>query len=274
MPFAAGVLISGKWPFGEAVCQMIAFFGPFLLYVSPVTMGFTAVNRYVRICKSNQQYKRFFSPRKSLISLASAWILIACYILITRLTGLQGFNFVPGYAVCLNQHLNTLATIIHYVVVLGLFYILPLVLTIFSYRKVLIKIREHNEVSARSLENQGFATVTTHEIRISRSLFVVVFAFMSCWTPVWLITILTRLSIVHTMPRNIQLLCTFLLNLSNTVNPFIYAGMNPLFRREFRRILYCRPGKNIRQASTENVLQEPNRRVAPLELLDVNRDLT
>ena len=269
MPFAAGVLISGKWPFGEAVCRMTSFFGPYLLYVSPVTMGLTAVNRYVRMCKSNQQYKRFFSPWKSFISLASAWILIACYILITRFAGLQGFYFEPGYAVCLNQHLNNLATIIHYVFVFGLFLIVPLVLTIFSYRKVLIKIREHNAVSARSLENQGgnLATLTTHEIRISRSLFVVVFAFMLCWIPVWLITLLTRLGIVATMPRNIQLLCTFFLNLSNTINPFIYAGMNPLFRREFRRILYCKPSEpDIRQASTENVRQRPNGRVAPLDI--------
>lgn len=268
MPFAGGVLISGKWPFGEAVCQMLAFFGPYVLYVSPVTMGFTAVNRYVRMCKSDQQYKRFFSPWKSRISLASAWMFIACYILITRLTGLQGFSFVPGYAVCLNQHLNKVATIIHYFFVLGLFFVLPLVLTIFSHRKVLIKVREHNTVSARSLENQtgNFATVTTHEIRISRSLFVVVFAFMLCWVPVWLITILTRLSIVDTMPRNIQLLCAFFLNLSNTINPFIYAGMNPLFRREFRRILYCRTEEHMRQASAENVIQRPNRRVVPLDV--------
>ena len=268
IPFAAGVLISGKWPFGEGVCQMIAFFGPYVLYVSPVTMGYTAVNRYVRMCKSNQLYKRFFSPWKSFISLASTWILIACYILIMRFTGLQGVYFDPGYAVCLNENLNTFAIIIHYVIVLGLFFILPMVLTIFSYRKVLIKIREHNVVSARSLENQerNFAPVTTHEIRISRSLFVVVFAFMLCWMPVWLITILTRLVIVDTMPRNVQLLCTFFLNLSNTVNPFIYAGMNPLFRREFRRILCCRPGENIAQAATKNDPQRPNKRVRPLDV--------
>jgi len=267
MPFAEGVLILDKWPFGKAVCQMIAFFGPFVLYISPVTMSFTAVNRYVRICKSNQQYKRFFSSWKSFISLTSAWILIACYILTARYTGLQGFYFEPGYAVCLNQHLNKLATIVHYVFVLRLFFLLPLVLTIFSYRKVFIKIQEHNALLARSLENQElhFASVTTHEIRISRSLSVVVFAFMLCWIPVWLITILTRLSIVDAMPRNIQLLCTFFLNLSNTVNPFIYGGMNPLFRKEFRRILLCKPREpEIRQASNENVGQRPNLRVAPI----------
>ena len=35
----------------------------------------------------------------------------------------------------------------------------------------------------------------------------------------------------------------FSLNISNAVNPFIYAGMNPVFRREFRRLLVCRFGE-------------------------------
>ena len=215
---------------------MITFFGPYVIYVSPVTMGFTTVNRYVRMCKSNQQYKRLFSQRRSCTSLASAWILISCYILIRVFLRAR---------ICsvLKSTFKQFSNIIHYVFVFGLFFILPMVLTVFSYRKVFVKIREHNAVSARSLENQegNFASMITHEIRISRSLCVVVFAFILCWIPVWLITILTRLGIVDTMPRNIQLSRTFFLNLSKTVNPFIYAGMNPLFRREFRQILYCRP---------------------------------
>ena len=34
---------------------------------------------------------------------------VACYILIVRLTGLQEFHFVPGYAVCMNAHLREFA---------------------------------------------------------------------------------------------------------------------------------------------------------------------
>ena len=55
MPFGTGVLITSKWVFGEAVCQLHAFFSLFVIYVSPVTMGLTAVNRYVRICKSDHR---------------------------------------------------------------------------------------------------------------------------------------------------------------------------------------------------------------------------
>ena len=244
MPLVAGVLISGRWPFGETVCQMHAFFSLFVVYVSPVTMGLTAINRYVRMCKSDQQYKRFFSKRKSRVVLASVWMFVASYILILRFTGLQGFHFMPGYAACLGKHLSKFGKMVHYFVVVVLFFILPLAVTIFSYRKVSKKIREHNMGVALVLQTQGSdSTVSKHEIRISRSLFVVVFAFMLCWLPGWLVALLTRF--VTDIPRNVQLLCPFVMNLSNTINPFIYAGMNPLFRREFTRILRCESYKRI-----------------------------
>ena len=244
MPPATGVLITGRWPFGETACQIHAYFGLFAVYVSPVTMGLTALNRYTRICKSDQQYNLFFSKKKSRISLGSAWTFVALYILIPRVTGLQDFHFVPSYAACLNRHLSNFGKMVHYFVVLGLFFVLPLAVTIFSYRNVLKKIQEHNTGTAQSLRINN-ETVTSNEIRLSKSLFVVVFAFMLCWVPAWFITILTRLVFGNKMPRNVQLLCTFFLNISNAINPFIYAGMNPVFRREFRKLLGCKFGVRV-----------------------------
>ena len=209
MPPATGVLITGRWPFGETACQIHAYFGLFAVYVSPVTMGLTALNRYTRICKSDQQYNLFFSKKKSRIFLGSAWTFVALYILIPRVTGLQDFHFVPSYAACLNRHLSSFGKMVHYFVVLSLFFVLPLAVTIFSYRKVLKKIQEHNTGTAQSLRVNNNETVTSNEIRLSKSLFVVVFAFMLCWVPAWFITILTRLVFGNKMPRNVQLLCAF-----------------------------------------------------------------
>ena len=246
MPLATGVLISGGWPFSETICQMHAFFSVFVVYISPVTMGLTALNRYVRICKSDLLYKKLFSRRNSLILLAFAWTFIATYILIIRLAGFQKVRFVPGYAACLNDHLSELGRSVHYVIVIGLFVILPLAVTILSYRKVFRKIRQHNIEVAQDLQRQaGNLPVNSHEIRICRSLFVIVFAFMLCWLPAWIITILKRLHIVAKIPRNVELLCAFCLSLSNTINPFIYAGMNPMFRKEFFVILRCQSGQSV-----------------------------
>ena len=129
MPPATGVLITGRWPFGETACQIHAFFSLFAVYVSPVTMGLTALNRYTRICKSDQQYNLFFSKKKSLIFLGFSWTFVALCILIPRLTGLQEFYFVPSYAGCLNRQMSDLGKILHYIVVLGLFFALPLAVT-------------------------------------------------------------------------------------------------------------------------------------------------
>ena len=191
MPFSAGVLITGGWPFGENVCEMNGLFSVFVTYVSPVTMGLTAFNRFTRICKSDQQYKRFFSQRKSRIFLASAWVFVAFYlILMTFITGLQEFRFSPDYALCLNMHLTKLGSIIHYVVVVSLFLILPLTVSIFCYRKVFKKIRQHNMGAAQVLQPQArISGISLREIRISKSLFVVVFAFMVCWVPLWIINL-------------------------------------------------------------------------------------
>ena len=259
MPLTSGVLVAGGWPFGENLCRVSGSCAIFVIYVSPVTMGLTAFNRYIRICKSHQLYRRVFSQRKSRLLLAAAWTLVAFYlILMTRLTGLQEFRFYPDNAVCLNAHFTKLGSIIHYFFVVGLFFALPLGVTIFSYRNVFKKIREHNMGAARAFHAQArIPGINSHEIQISRSLFVVVFAFMLCWIPPWVINLLTRFRVVANMPRNIVLLGSFCLSLSNAINPFIYAGMNPLFRKEFGRILRCE-SNNLAQGTSQASNGRPN----------------
>ena len=104
--------------------------------------------------------------------------------------------------------------------------------------------------AAQALQAQArIQGISSQEIRISRSLFAVVFAFMLCWVPLWVVTILTRLRIVANMSQSVELLCTFCFNLSNAINPFIYAGMNPLFRKEFIQILRCETGNLVEEIS-------------------------
>lgn len=245
MPLGIGVLITSDWIFGEVMCELEAFFVCFVAYVSPVTMGLTAINRYFRICKSEQQYKKFFSPWKSRTWLACVWFVVALYAVVPKLAGLQNYAFVPGYGICALAFPSYAGKIINYCIVLSLFLAIPLAITMFSYTKVALVIRQHNSTSSSTTQNRGNACITSREIRLSKSLFFVVFAFMMCWAPFWLIIISKRFRLVTKMPRNVQLFCLFLLYLSNTINPFIYAGMNPVFRREFRKILFCQRRRRI-----------------------------
>ena len=266
MPLSIGVLISGKWIYGDAVCQLHAFFSMFAIYVSSVTMGLTAINRYTRMCKSDQQYKKWFSMKKSRMLLVFLWVFVACYIVVPRLSGLQRYHFVPGYAGCSIRHLSELGKKIHYGIVVVLFFLTPLMATIFCYAKVAKMIRQHNHSASAVLEGRSRARViirqqlsrrskfSAHEIKLCKSLFAVVFAFMICWIPIWIIVILRRFpNLVGKMPRNVELFCAFLFYTSNTINPFIYAGMNPAFRREFRKILQCERWRQLAVQSANGI---------------------
>ena len=263
MPLSAGVLINGKWIYGGAIRQLHAFFSLFVIYVSPVTMGLTAVNRFVRMCKSDLQYNKLFSMHKSLVLVAVVWVFVACYTTVSCLFGLHEYGFVPGYDEDSIVHLSELGKMIHYAIVLSLFFLTPLMATIVSYSKVAKMIRKHNYSASATLERRSNIRaiierqhsgrrncLSAHEIKLSKSLFAVVFAFMICWIPFWVIVILRRFDLVAKMPRNVELFGIFLFYLSNTINPFIYAGMNPAFRREFRRILLCKRWRRRVHVST------------------------
>ena len=240
MPLTLGVLITGEWVYGPVICYFHSFFDGFVVYVSPVTMGLTAFDRYMRICKSEQQYKKMFSPWKSRAWMACAWFFIACYSAVPKLAGLLDYAFVPGYALCAPAPLNQTGKVVHLAIILCFFLLTPLLTTIFSYIKVAKMIRQHNVAISSTIHNGATgSSINVQELRLSKALFVVVFAFMICWIPFWVIVVVKRFHVVEKMPRNIELLCIFFIYLSNTINPFIYAGMNPIFKSEFKKMFCC-----------------------------------
>lgn len=246
MPFSTTVLITSDWVFGSVFCNLLGIFGGFVIYISPSTMGLMAFNRYMRICRSDQQYTKMFSPWRSRALLAFLWIFVVCYTAAPKLAGIQDFVFVPGYAQCAPAHLTEIGKLFHYAFVVIFFLLIPLLTTIFSYRKVARTIQLHTVDASTS-------HFTTREIEISKSLFVVIFGFMICWIPFGVIVLLKRFHLVATMPRNVELFSHFCSFFSNTINPFVYAGMNPIFRREFRKILCCQLRRNAVSVSGEGI---------------------
>ena len=130
---------------------------------------------------------------------------------------------------------------------LTLFLITPLLATTLCYSKVLKAFCQHQAGVFPSLRHSrgNEARISVQEIRLSRSLFIVFFTFLSCWIPLWVIVVLRRFFIVR-MPRNVELLCMFFLYISSSVNPVMYAEMNSLFRKEFRQIILCRSRSLVR----------------------------
>ena len=119
-----------------------------------------------------------------------------------------------------------------------LVFVLPFFVGFFSYYKVFIKIRQHELDVGSSLQNSnnGAGRISRQEISISRVLSYVTAGFLICWVPMWGFIFWKRFS-PGTAPRVVQLIAMFLLFLSSTINPFIYAIINRVFGEEFCKLL-------------------------------------
>ena len=260
MPLTIGVLITGRWPYGEALCNVHAFFTLFSVYVSPTTMGLTAFNRYVRIVRPGH-YSRIFNARQSKIYVAAIWLIVSGYVFIPKLAGWTDYGFIPGYAVCTIVHPTEAMKIAHYCIVVVFFFLLPLGVATFSYYKIFTMVNQHKINTNLAIKEE--CRISVREIHISKSLAIIVLAFALCWIPFWVVAMMQRFAPHTVVPRNVQLLCPFLLFFSSTINPFIYAGMNPSFRAEFRAILLC---KFLKKPSVAVQAQEFGNSPSPLEI--------
>ena len=256
MPLASTTLIIGRWDFGDAVCQIQGFIDVFSTYATPATLGLTAVNRYVKIVKTNH-YKKYFSPLRSKIWLCCVWIFLLLYLLTGRATNLLSFEFVPSFEVCALGFANMRVRIVHFCMMFGLFFTVPLCSGMFSYYKVLSTTHQHQVNTAPSLRyrtNCGGSS-SLKEIHLTRVLLYVATGFLCCWIPMWAFILWKRFS-PETCPRRAANLVTFFLFLSATINPFIYAFTNCGFQTEFRKLLCCRHTSNQVAAADVDEVRE------------------
>ena len=246
MPLASTTLIIGKWVFGDAVCQIQGFVDVFTFNVTPATLGLTAFNRYMKIVKTTH-YNKIFSTHKSKMWLICLWLTFALYLIIARFTNWLQIKFVQSYAACAFYFPTGESLIVHYCITVGLLFILPLFIGIFSYYKIYLKTHEHQQNVVSSLQNRnenGVVRSSVKETNISRVLLFVAAGFLCCWIPMWALVLWFRFS-PETSTRIATMLAMFCFFLSASVNPFIYAFTNGEFRREFRKLLsrYCRKAR-------------------------------
>ena len=133
MPLASAVLITGRWIFGDPLCQLQGFVEAFVEYSTPATMGLLAFNRYIRIVKTSP-YNKMFSPHRSKFWLSCVWLSLALYLLIGRVSNWSTFEFGPGYASCSVAFTISENRIVHYAScsVCCFFYRFPLVFLVIA----------------------------------------------------------------------------------------------------------------------------------------------
>lgn len=238
-PLTVGTLIQGRWNYGFVGCIIQGFCTYFLTLVSLLTMAFMAVNRFFRVVKP-QMYKKIFTKRNSVCIITSFWLFLGLSVSFPVLVNWAEFAFYPGYAACVLKFYDVKFTRI-FLTLDAVLILLPCMFTISGcYFKVSQAVRHHNLTVVSSLQRrngpQNNLNVNVEEIRITRTLFLLVGTFGVCWIPAYIIGFLSRGELVFIPPQG-TLAVTYLVGFNSAINPFIYGAMNQSFRQEFRLLI-------------------------------------
>ena len=76
--------------------------------------------------------------------------------------------------------------------------------------------------------------------RVTKMVLAVSIIYVMCWTPDLVIYALIHFSSKHNLGDAADIISIMLVTCNSTVNPFIYAYVNPRFRNQIKALLYCR----------------------------------
>lgn len=247
-PFILAVLMTGQWLFGDAVCKFQAMAMYALVGVSLYLMALIAVNRYYCVVKP-EKYRVIFSCKSTFVFVILIWLVVFGTVLAFYAIKLFSFYFHPFKATCvLYMHPKTdsviLLDLVNYTVT-ALFVMIPFSIFIFFYARIFHHVRRHQINVASTLQNpelhgSGLSSRAA-ELKMTRTMFVIVFVYVLCWIPVFVTEIVMNTAYAwHEINRILALTCTALGLLSSVINPWIISIMNRTFRKEVYKILRCK----------------------------------
>ena len=232
MPFTVVSLFYSRWMFGESFCRFHGFGALTFGLVSLQTMGLIAISRYYCVMKT-EKYTVLFKKQRALLYIAVVWCVALVGSVPPFFFNNGGFEFQPGKAMCLYTFEGNIA----YTVFIECVYVAaPLATIIFCYAKVFRTVSRSNRLLSNANDLQRLRA-NIKEAKVTKTLAAVMVGFTCCWLPVCVVDNIDAARGEHTLPRQVYLTYAFLVYLSSTINPFIYAATHVQFRWEYEAIL-------------------------------------
>ena len=236
MPFTTATFVVGRWVTGRAHCLFQGVCFMTFVTISLQTMCLISVNRYICVVRPGK-YKKFFTFRKTLGYIGTAWLLSCIASIPPLFWGKDDYSFHPGKAFCLYPFEINMA----YTFTLGIIFIgIPFCVMSFCYSKVLMAVRRVHRVHPQGIQNGTALTCNVEEMKITQTVSLVFLAFSVCWIPVGVIDFTDVARGFPSHPRQVYVFETFVIFLSSTINPLIYGLTSGKFRREYKKLLCCK----------------------------------
>ncbi|EDO38276.1 predicted protein, partial [Nematostella vectensis] len=226
------LLFLGYWPFPDLVCQFYGFCIVDCAIASLLLVAATAVNRYFKVVRTNY-YRNLFTPRRTKLLICGCWLLAALVPTLFLVRG-ERYHFHPAKILCVQQNRQE-GVLTWYVLTWYVYIIVAMCTIVTSYYKIFRTIRRHQ--TRVNCMQQNTTGPNIQDIKVTRTLFLTVVAFLVCWIPILIIDNIDDSLGLFSLPREVYLFYSWIGAFSSVINPFIYGAMNPAFREEYKKIL-------------------------------------
>ncbi|EDO41012.1 predicted protein, partial [Nematostella vectensis] len=216
MPLTTYTILEGRWVLDERMCTVTGFSNILSFIASVMSLAMISIARYAGIWKS---YSKYFTGRRCLIYIACVWFL-STSLAIPPLIGWARYSYIAGNSFCFVDWPSSISYTV-FMIAICLFG--PLITMIYCYWNIWKTTKEST------------ATLTSHsrhDMRLTRTLIIVVVVFAICWTP-FAVTMVVKVILDKPIPRAVDF-GTLLLGYANSAcNVVIYVIMGKQFRQAF-----------------------------------------
>ena len=230
MPFSLVSFINRKWPFSGTACTLNAFLIGGLLAFSLFTMSCTAITRYFRVVRPSMHQS--LTGKRSVLVISGFWFTILVLTAIPIFVDSGHGRYYSTRCFCRLHYQNR--TVYWKIDIVRAMLSVVMGCTIFlGYYKVFRFVSRHNQAVLPNLQQGNHPRI--EEVKVTRTLSLVVFGFVACWIPTGIIEGLDFIShsLGFQVPAFLAFQRTTFMFASSAVNPLIYGFTNKQFKKEF-----------------------------------------
>ncbi|KXJ05923.1 Melatonin receptor type 1B-B [Exaiptasia diaphana] len=199
------------------------------LLVLPMCFSVNVVG-YFSVVKPNK-YRKYFTMKSTKLGIVLVWVYADMATIPYLLSG-NRMVFHPGKFCYLEIEVAWYTAL-----TVSLYIGIPTSVTLYCYLRVFQAVHRHNKQFSQSRGSSN--NLSVEEIKITRTLFVVMLVYMTCWTPILIIDLIDTGRGYWSMKREVYIIYGFLATLISATNPIIYGLMNPQFKKEYLKIMQC-----------------------------------
>ncbi|CAB1315934.1 unnamed protein product [Coregonus sp. 'balchen'] len=228
-PFSFAASLYGRWLIGAHGCKWYGFANSLFGIVSLVSLAILSYERYSTIlCYTKADPSDY---KKAWLAIAGAWL----YSLVWTVPPFFGWGSYgpegPGTMCSVQWHQRSSRNI-SYVTCLFIFcLLLPLLLMIFCYGKILFAIHGVAKINQSSAQRRE-----THVLVMVVSM---VSCYLLCWMPYGVVALLATFGQVGLVSPTTSIVPSILAKSSTFLNPIIYGLLNNQFYRCFLAFMSC-----------------------------------